>query len=209
MAHVTAAERRPQLINAAIALMTREGVAAGSTRAIAAELGVAQATVHYTFGTKEDLYEAVMRQLTADVTAQVKAAAPADAGFEETLAAMAAALWRSVREQPATHQLLTELSMFALRAPKLQEALESHYREVLEVTARMVTEAAERAGHPLATPATTLARFFLGCSDGLTMQHLSLPGDDEEAALADVRALVSSVVALAGGKLDLVPMPEA
>ncbi|GAB2986193.1 hypothetical protein GCM10023080_059700 [Streptomyces pseudoechinosporeus] len=34
MAHVSAAERRPQLIKAAIDLMSREGVAAGSTRAI-------------------------------------------------------------------------------------------------------------------------------------------------------------------------------
>ncbi len=62
MAHVSAAERRPQLIKAAIDLMTREGVAAGSTRAIAAELGVAQATVHYTFGTKEDLDGANIEQ---------------------------------------------------------------------------------------------------------------------------------------------------
>lgn len=46
------AERRPQLIKAAIDFMTREGVAAGSTRAIAAELGGAQATVHYTFGSR-------------------------------------------------------------------------------------------------------------------------------------------------------------
>lgn len=71
MAHVSAAERRPQLIKAAIDFMTREGVAAGSTRAIAAELGVAQATVHYTFGTKEGLYLAVMEQLTQDLVAQV------------------------------------------------------------------------------------------------------------------------------------------
>jgi AcrR family transcriptional regulator len=41
----------------AIDLMTREGVAAGSTRAIATELGAAQATVHYTFGTKAELSE--------------------------------------------------------------------------------------------------------------------------------------------------------
>lgn len=59
MTHVPAAERRPQLIRAAIDYMAREGVAAGSTRAIAAELGVAHATVHYTFGTKEGLYRAV------------------------------------------------------------------------------------------------------------------------------------------------------
>ncbi|MGW7415896.1 TetR/AcrR family transcriptional regulator [Streptomyces sp. NPDC054863] len=205
MAHVTAAERRPQLIKAAIALMTREGVAAGSTRAIAAELGVAQATVHYTFGTKEDLYRAVMEQLTHKLVRHVQDSAPLDAGFEETVAAMTAALWRTVREQPADHQLLTELSMLALRTPALREVLDSHYREVLDVTTRLVGEAAERTGHRLAVPAPAVARYFLAAFDGLTLQHLTLP--DEEAELPGLQALVSSVVALAGGTLTPVPMP--
>ncbi|MFI6277159.1 TetR/AcrR family transcriptional regulator [Streptomyces sp. NPDC050988] len=205
MAHVSAAERRPQLIKAAIDFMTREGVAAGSTRAIAAELGVAQATVHYTFGTKEGLYRAVMEQLTQDLLAQVEAAAPADGGFEETVGALAAALWRTVREQPASHQLLTELTMFALRSPALGEALEAHYRGVTEVTARLITEAAERTGRPLAQPVETIARFFLAGFDGLTLQHLSLPA--EEAERTCLQALVSAVVAMAGGRLDLVPVP--
>ncbi|MER5886673.1 TetR/AcrR family transcriptional regulator [Streptomyces sp. NPDC001941] len=205
MAHVTAAERRPQLIKAAIALMTREGVAAGSTRAIAAELGVAQATVHYTFGTKEDLYRAVMGQLTHDLVAQVEAAAPTGAGFEETIAALGTALWRTVREQPESHQLLTELNMFALRSPKLQEAIESHYREAGEVTARLIQAAATRAGYTLAVPAETVTRLFLAGFDGLILQRLSLP--DDAAELPALRALVSSVVALAGGKLELVELP--
>jgi AcrR family transcriptional regulator len=207
MAHVSAAERRPQLIKAAIDLMTREGVAAGSTRAIAAELGVAQATVHYTFGTKEDLYRAVMEQLTHDLIAQVERAAPSDAGFEETVAALAAALWQTLREQPTTHQLLTELSMLALRTPRLQEALEGHYSEVTAVTTKLVTEAAERTGHRLAQPAETLARFFLAGFDGLSVQHLSLP--DEEAELTCLQALVSAVVALAGGRMELVTLPTS
>ncbi|MET9846820.1 TetR/AcrR family transcriptional regulator [Streptomyces ossamyceticus] len=205
MAHVSAAERRPQLIKAAIDLMTREGVAAGSTRAIAAELGVAQATVHYTFGTKEDLYRAVMEQLTHDLITQVGRSAPADAGFEDTVAALATALWRTVREQPTTHLLLTELSMFALRTPRLKEALEGHYREVTAVTAKLVAEAAERTGHQLAQPPETLARFFLAGFDGLSSQRLSLP--DEEAELACLRALVSAVVALAGGRMEFVTLP--
>ncbi|MGI5196294.1 TetR/AcrR family transcriptional regulator [Streptomyces sp. CA-288835] len=205
MAHVSAAERRPQLIKAAIDLMTREGVAAGSTRAIAAELGVAQATVHYTFGTKEDLYRAVMEQLKHDLVAQVERAAPADAGFEESIAALATALWRTLREQPTTHQLLHELSMFALRTPRLQEALESHSRETMAVTTKLVTEAAQRTGHQLAQPAETLARFFLAGFDGLSVQHLSLP--DEEAELTCLQALVSAVVALAGGRMDLMTLP--
>ncbi|MFF7925436.1 TetR/AcrR family transcriptional regulator [Streptomyces mirabilis] len=205
MAHVPAAERRPQLIKAAIAFMAREGVTAGSTRAIAAELGVAQATVHYIFGTKEGLYRAVMEQLTQDLIAQVERAAPTDAGFEQTVGALAAALWHTVREQPASHQLLMELSHFALRTPALNEALESHYRRVTEVTARLVSEAAERTGQPLAQPAETIARFFLAGFDGLTMQHLSLP--DEEAEHTCLQAFVSAVVAMAGGRLELVSVP--
>lgn len=205
MAHVSAAERRPQLIKAAIDLMTREGVAAGSTRAIAAELGVAQATVHYTFGTKEDLYRAVMEQLAHDLIAQVERAAPVDAGFEETVAALAAALWQTVREQPTTHLLLTELSVFALRTPRLRESLEGYYGGVTAVTTKLVTEAAERTGHQLAQPAETIARFFLAGFDGLTMQHLSLP--DEAAALTCLQALVSAAVALAGGRMKFVTMP--
>lgn len=205
MAHVSAAERRPQLIKAAIDFMTREGVAAGSTRAIAAELGVAQATVHYTFGTKEGLYLAVMEQLTQDLVAQVEGAAPADGGFEETASALAAALWRTVREQPESHQLLTELTMFALRSPALSEALEAHYRGVTEVTARLIIEAAERTGQPLAQPVDAIARFFLAGFDGLTLQHLALP--DEEAERTCLQAFVSAVVAMAGGRLELVPVP--
>ncbi|WP_019068388.1 TetR/AcrR family transcriptional regulator [Streptomyces hokutonensis] len=206
MAHVSAAERRPQLIKAAIDLMTREGVAAGSTRAIAAELGVAQATVHYTFGTKEGLYRAVMDQLTQDLVAQVERAAPADGGFEETASVLAAALWRTVREQPASHQLLAELTMFALRTPALKESLETHYRGWTEVTARLITEAAERTGQPLAQPVDTIARFFLAGFDGLTQQHLALP--DEEAEHTCLQAFVSAVVAMAGGRLELVAVPR-
>lgn len=134
MAHGPAAERRPQLIKAAITFMTREEVAAGSTRAIAAELGVAQATVRYTFGTKEGLYRAVMEQLTQDLIAQV--------------------------------------------------------------------EAAEPTGQQLAQPAETIARFFLAGFDGLTMQRLSHP--DEKAEHTCLQTFVSAVVAMVGGRLELV-----
>lgn len=186
--------------------MTREGVAAGSTRAIAAELGVAQATVHYTFGTKEDLYRAVMEQLTEDLIGQVEQAAPQDAGFEETIAALAGALWRTMSEPTAHQQLLSELTMFALRTPGLNEARQGHYRQVTEVTAKLITETAARTGHALAQPAETIARFFLSGFDGLTMQHLCVPDETAEHVIG-LRALVSATVALAGGRLDLADVP--
>ncbi|RZU46029.1 TetR family transcriptional regulator [Streptomyces sp. BK022] len=205
MAHVTAAERRPQLIKAAIDLMTREGVAAGSTRAIAAELGVAQATVHYTFGTKEDLYRAVMDQITDDLIEQVQRAAPENAGFEETFSALAAQLWGTMREPSSHHQLLNELAMFALRVPGLHEARQGHYQRVVEVTGRLISETAARTGQELSTPADTVARFFLSGFDGLTLQALFLA--DETAEQTGLRALVAATVALAKGHLAIPEVP--
>lgn len=73
------------------------------------------------------------------------------------------------------------------------------------MTARLVSEAAERTGQPLAQPAETIARFFLAGFDGLTMQHLALP--DEEAEHTCLQAFVSAVVAMAGGRLELVSVP--
>ncbi|MEU2068006.1 TetR/AcrR family transcriptional regulator [Streptomyces anulatus] len=208
MAHVSAAERRPQLIKAAIDLMTREGVAAGSTRAIAAELGVAQTTVHYTFGSKEDLYRAVMDEITDELVAHVQRAAPEDAGFEETIIAFARSLWDTVREPTSHHQLLSELTMFALRVPGLNEARQSHYQRVIEVTAQVITETAQRTGQKLAESPHTVARFFLSGFDGLTMQVLvALP--DEAAERTGLRALVAATVALAKGNLELPDVPTA
>ncbi|MCZ1014202.1 TetR/AcrR family transcriptional regulator [Streptomyces noursei] len=203
MAHISAAERRPQLIKAAIDLMTREGVAAGSTRAIAAELGVAQTTVHYTFGTKEDLYQAVIDQIAEDLIEQVEQAAPEGAGFEETIAALAGALWRTMLEPATGHQLLAELT--ALHTPKLSGARQGLYRRVIDATATVMTETAQRTGYELAQPAETVARFFLSGFDGLAMQWRCLP--DEAAERVGLQALVSATVALTGGRLELVDVP--
>ncbi|MEV8047464.1 TetR/AcrR family transcriptional regulator [Streptomyces griseoluteus] len=207
MAHISAAERRPQLIKAAIDLMTREGVAAGSTRAIAAELGVAQATVHYTFGTKEDLYRAVMDQITDELVAQVQRAAPEDASFEKTFSALAGALWGTMREPTSRHQLLSELTMFALRVPGLNEARQSHYQRVIEVTAQVIAETADRTGQKLAVSPETVARFFLSGFDGLTMQVLSCV-PDEATERTSLAALVAATVALAKGTLDIPEVPS-
>ncbi|MFB8142184.1 MULTISPECIES: TetR/AcrR family transcriptional regulator [Streptomyces] len=205
MAHVSAAERRPQLIKAAIDLMTREGVTAGSTRAIAAELGVAQATVHYIFGTKEDLYRAVMDQLIEDLISRVEGAAPKGADFEETVAALAGALWRDAHEESTSYHLLTELSMLALRTPRLSEARQTHYVGVIEATSRLITDTAARTGYALALPAESVARFFLAGFDGLTLQRLYAP--DESSELGGLQALVSATLGLASGQLKPMNVP--
>ncbi|GGU98380.1 hypothetical protein GCM10010182_13740 [Actinomadura cremea] len=199
MAHVPAAERRPQLVEAAIDLMARKGVEAGSTRAIAAELGVAQATVHYTFGTKRDLYGAVVERLAGEMIERVCAAAPAEAaageeGFATSVRIMARALWTTYAERPGRFRVFDELTAIGSRDPDIRETLREHQLAMERTAAELVTGLATETGVALATDADALARFFLTGFDGLVARHLV---SDDDTHGADLDRLICALVHLA------------
>lgn len=191
MAHIPAAERRPQLVQAAIELMAREGVDAGSTRAIAAELGVAQATVHYTFGTKRDLYRAVIEQMTVELVELVRGAVPEEgaveegfADFERAMRRMAEALFQALREQPGRFRLFIELTTYAVRNPDLHELLRRHQRDLEETAAELIAGVLALTDGAHAAEPLVVARFFLQGFDGLSLRHLVM-GDAEGKSAAD------------------------
>lgn len=182
MAHVPAAERRPQLVRAAIELMTREGVAAGSTRAIATELGVAQATVHYTFGTKTDLYRAVVEQLTADFIDRVRHVPTTEGGFADVVRTLARALWQSVLAESGRALLLDEFAILALREPELLDVMRGYQREIERAAAEIITSIADATDQRLALPAEDVAAYFLAGFDGLHNRHRLLAADEQDSA---------------------------
>jgi AcrR family transcriptional regulator len=203
VAHVSAAERRPQLIRAAIDVMIRDGVAAGSTRAIAAELGIAQAMVHYVYGSKDELFRAVIEQLTTDVSARVRdrVETPPDADFRTAVAAYARGLWQTVAEQPEVYQLLQELAVTGLRSPSLRTTISQYQRQLDAAFEHTFRTAAARTGTAPVRPIADVSRFFFASLDGLLAQRLSRgPDDADERTLND---LVAATTALAEGRLPL------
>lgn len=205
MAHVTAAERRPQLIAAAIELMAREGVAAGSTRAIAAELGVAQATVHYTFGTKADLYRAVLESLSEGLLNDVQEGVKHANSLTEALQATAEVFWDDLCTRPDLNLLWFELITFALRHPDLREVVRKYHRGIADIAINALMETASKAGREYAVPPAELTRFLLAGLDGLCVGLLlesdgGTPGPETRRALDQ---LVASTIALAyGGRAE-------
>lgn len=65
---------RPRLLDAAIACFVRNGIAATSLRAIAAEANVTPALLHYYFGSKEQLVEALVAERVLPVVAELRQA---------------------------------------------------------------------------------------------------------------------------------------
>ncbi|MFJ9769923.1 TetR/AcrR family transcriptional regulator [Kitasatospora sp. NPDC101157] len=203
MAHVPASERRPQLVRAAIDLMTREGVAAASTRAIAAELGVAQATVHYTFGTKKDLYRAVVEEVAAQFIGQVRAASPGDGPFGEQVRTLVHALWDAATGEDGRCVLLSEFETLAMRDPDVREIMLGLQRAIEGTATEMISALATAHGLTLASPAGRIAVHFLSGFDGLTARHLILrhPGErPDPETLEALDVLVATTVGLCLGK---------
>ncbi|MGX2993793.1 TetR/AcrR family transcriptional regulator [Streptomyces sp. JNUCC 64] len=200
MAHVTAAERRPQLIAAAIELMAREGVAAGSTRAIAAELGVAQATVHYTFGTKADLYRAVLEALSGELVAGAQRAVARATSLEEALHATAESVWTHLGERPELNLVWFELVTFSLRSPELREMVERHYQDIADIATEALIETGRRTGRVYAAPPAELADFLVtgldGVCTGCLVRGETVPGPQTRRLLDQV---VRATLALADG----------
>ena len=55
MPRLAVAERRAALVEAALRVMVRGGLAAGTTRAIVAEAGMSLASFHYAFSSRDEL----------------------------------------------------------------------------------------------------------------------------------------------------------
>ena len=70
MPHIAVDERRQLLVEAAIRVMARDGVAKATTRAIAAEAGMALAAFHYSFRSKQELLENVLEAITSHTVDQ-------------------------------------------------------------------------------------------------------------------------------------------
>ncbi|HJQ07258.1 MAG TPA: TetR family transcriptional regulator [Nocardioides sp.] len=84
MAHVPAAERRRQIVEVAARIIGRDGVAKATTRRIGAEANANIGTLHYTFGSKDDLLEATFAYCWDVASELVDEAIAAGAGLGGT-----------------------------------------------------------------------------------------------------------------------------
>lgn len=96
------AGQRDRLVDAAVTLFAGQGVAATSTKAIAAAAGVTPALVHYYFRDREQLLEAVFEERLLPLVDQVFGAAPAPASPPDIATLIQALAGRLIRVAAAT-----------------------------------------------------------------------------------------------------------
>ena len=172
MARMSAAERRALLVEAAIAVMTREGVAHTTTRAVVAEAGMQIGVFHYCFRSKEELTLEVMETISRRMFAAVADALTSSTDPAEIIHRALRAYWADIEANPLQHLLNRELTQHALREPGEEEAAVVQYAGYAAGIEAFLSEIARVGDCTWRTPVDQLARFTLAAIEGTTIQWL-------------------------------------
>lgn len=200
MSRVLAAEHRAAIVAAAIRLMAREGVGAASTRRVAAEAGVAQATIHYVFGTKTELYRGVLETVSANLVRVVEAGLEPQSLWAEQAEGAARAVWEITEADPSTALLLVELTAYALRDDELRDLAGGLYDSYHGLAEDVVRILLTRSDRELRIPLEEVARLAVAGLNGVVLSFLV--HRDRGRSRRDVENLVDSLTAVAVGALD-------
>ena len=180
MNRLPVAERREQLIEAALAVASREGIEAATVRAVAAEAGVSLGVVHYCFQDKDELLRAMAHAITSANLERSLGDLPSDAGIEQVIEGAIDALWDGIMESRGAQLLSYELTTSSLRHPELNQVAIEQYRGQW-AAAEQVLDLVERSAHVgWSVPREVLARTIVAVVDGFSLAWL-VDGDSDAA----------------------------
>src|ERR1700685_2397668 len=112
---------RNRLISAAIAVVTRDGLTAATTRRISEQAGLPLGTFHYWFSNKEELFECLFEEILKEIeesTGSVDGVRPGATPSVLQLFQLAFSVVSDHGEEGIKRQMVPyELTMLALRTP--------------------------------------------------------------------------------------------
>lgn len=190
MARMSAADRRSALIEAALRVVSREGLAQATTRAIVAEAGMSLASFHYAFESRDELVDeligtVVARERKAVAPEELVAAAGEGATLAELVEAGLLRYFEHLRADPEHEQAMLELTQYALRSPERHPLAVAQYERYAELVVEALEAAAALTGARWRQPVEHVARVLVAFTDGLTITWLV---DRDDAAAARVVA---------------------
>lgn len=210
MTRIPVADRRTALVQAALRLIARDGVAAATTRRIVAEAGMPLASFHYVFSSRDELMaeliEAAVESEQRDL-APVLAGDGSGLGMRDALRAGLQHYFDGVRADPDREKAMFELTQWALREPGFAPLARRQYARYHEVAADAAAEAARLTGCTWTRPLGEVARILVSFTDGLTMAWLVTRDDAAAAATMDVAADALAALASPAATTTTTPTP--
>ena len=195
MVRIPAAERRAALIDAALRVVSRNGIAQATTRAIVAEAGMSLASFHYAFDSRDELIDEL---ITTVVEREREAVIPDLVPGQDLRDILEAGFLRyldHLKADPEHEQAMLELTQYALRSPERHPLAVRQYAQYAELAEHSLEIAAAHAEVSWNVPVEQVARLLVAFSDGLTLKWLV--DRDDAAAEAVARAAADALSRLA------------
>lgn len=170
---------KSKIIDAAYKVLGEQGYDKSSMKEIAKEAGVAQGLINYYFPSKEELLFELFREETCRYCAEIEKIndIPLTEDFLKKALRIPSAL---VEEHPEWHRLRYELFAIGSRTPAgLKEIAES-----MKAGREQAMKAMERLPIDPGVNRLGLASIIVAALDGLSLQKMSDPAFDAEAAYA-------------------------
>lgn len=192
MTRLSSAQRRVELVQAALRVIERDGVHGATTRAIVAEADMPLASFHYAFRSRDEM----IRELIAFVVEHEGLAAAGSlrpgTGIRSAVRAGLQAYFDLLVADPSREQAMFELFHYALRTEELQDLPRRQYESYHRTAGQVLEAGAAQAGVVWSIPTAELARILVTLTDGLTLAWLA---DRDAAAAARTMDTAADVIA--------------
>ncbi|MFI9506100.1 TetR/AcrR family transcriptional regulator [Nocardia sp. NPDC052566] len=196
-------ERRAHLIEAAIGLAEKKGVAGVTTRDVAQAAGVSLGVVHYCFENKDALMTELVKALSMELRDSVDANETVwqDVGsgkeaLQKLIRSGLELMWLNIEATPERQLLTYETTTYALREGEQTPAKLAIAREQYAfndtTVADILDHARDATANQWSVPVQTLSRFTLNVIDGVVLRWLV--DNDSEKVRAQLD-LLSEMVA--------------
>jgi AcrR family transcriptional regulator len=171
---------RSAVLDAARRVFLDRGYGGATVDAIAEEAGFSKGVVYSQFGSKADMFTALLEQRITERAAQNERAT-AGKSVAQGVRELVLVASRDVASEQGWAQLVVEFRAHAARDPVLNRRYaDAHRRTVAELTA-LLARLHDQAGTPPVVPPQSMAEFVLAVGTGLTLERAvnpaALPAD--------------------------------
>jgi AcrR family transcriptional regulator len=196
--HLPPGVARQSLLQSAIRLLNERGIGNVSLNDIARDAKLNPALVTYYFGTKDNLFQAVVEQVIGEWRAEVIAAMPLQAGPEETLRSRARATMYFLRRYPNLTRLIIH-QMITVKSKESRFFIENfarvNFEEHREILHKGIDAGRFRRVDPLFFFAHYVAMGDLYANSRPMMERLSAKPEDDDARFRDfVEAAIDMLI---------------
>ena len=192
MTRLSSAERREQLVQAALRVVAAHGLGAATTRAIVAEAGMSLASFHYAFRSHAEMMRELISYVVDAESRAVFAVLRPGSDIRTSLRDGLQAFLDYVIGDPGPEQVMQELVQYALRTPGLESLAAEQYERYHGAVTEILVEGAAAAGVTWSLPVADVARLVVTITDGVTLAWLA---DRDTAAAHRVLDFAADTIA--------------